>query len=99
MSLFTNDPQSRDVQLRSIRPHALFSFEPSLSLFQTATTDPGHGTKMSGCLFGAVVLPQSLLLYLVTAKMGGIPRRGPTTRLAALDAGRIPNRKGTSRCV
>ena len=46
MSLFTNDPQSRDVQLRSIRPHALFSFEPSLSLFQTATTDPGHGTKM-----------------------------------------------------
>ena len=40
-----------------------------------------------------------LLLYLVTAKLGGIPRRGPTTRLAALDAGRIPNRKGTSRCV
>ena len=31
--------------------------------------------------------------------MGGIPRRGPTTCLAALDAGRIPNRKGTSRCV
>ena len=27
------------------------------------------------------------------------PRRGPTTRLAALDAERIPNRKGTSRCV
>ena len=48
---------------------------------------------------GAVVLPQMSLLYLVTAKMGGIPRRGPTTRLAALDAGRIPNRKGTSRCV
>ena len=27
------------------------------------------------------------------------PRRDPTTRLAALDAERIPNRKGTSRCV
>ena len=98
MSLFTNDPQSRDVQLRSIRPHALFLFEPSLSLFQTATTDPGHGTKMSGpfwCRGSSAIL----LLYLVTAKMGGIPRRDPTTRLAALDAGRIPNRKGTSRCV
>ena len=41
----------------------------------------------------------SAILHLVTAKMGGIPRRGPTTRLAALDAGQIPNRKGTSRCV
>ena len=30
---------------------------------------------------------------------GWYPRRGPTMRLAALDAGRIPNRKGTSRCV
>ena len=30
---------------------------------------------------------------------GWYPRRGPTTRLAALDAERIPNRKGTSRCV
>ena len=48
---------------------------------------------------GVVVLPQSFSFELVTAKMGGIPRRGPTTRLAALDAGRIPNRKGTSRCV
>ena len=26
-------------------------------------------------------------------------QHGPTTRLAALDAERIPNRKGTSRCV
>ena len=30
---------------------------------------------------------------------GWYPRRGPTTRLAALDAEQIPNRKGTSRCV
>ena len=30
---------------------------------------------------------------------GWYPRRGPTTRLAALDAERIPNHKGTSRCV
>ena len=30
---------------------------------------------------------------------GWYPRRYPTTRLAALDAERIPNRKGTSRCV
>ena len=48
---------------------------------------------------GVVVLPRCFSFELVTAKMGGIPRRGPTTRLAALDAGRIPNRKGTSRCV
>ena len=31
MCLCTYDPQFRDVQLRSIRPHALFPFGPSLS--------------------------------------------------------------------
>ena len=40
--------------------------------------------------------PSSLTRY---GQNGWDPRRGPTTRLAALDAGRIPNRKGTSRCV
>ena len=30
---------------------------------------------------------------------GWYPRHDPTTRLAALDAERIPNRKGPSRCV
>ena len=30
---------------------------------------------------------------------GWYPRRDPTTRLAALDAERIPDRKNTSRCV
>ena len=30
---------------------------------------------------------------------GWYPRRDPTTRLAALDAERIPDRKSTSRCV
>ena len=30
---------------------------------------------------------------------GWYPRRDPTTRLAALDAERIPYRKSTSRCV
>ena len=30
---------------------------------------------------------------------GWYPRRDPTARLAALDAGRIPDRKSTSRCV
>ena len=40
--------------------------------------------------------PSSLTRY---GQNGWYPRRGPTTRLAALDAGRIPNRKGTSRCV
>ena len=30
---------------------------------------------------------------------GWYPRRDPTMRLAALDAERIPDRKGTSRCV
>ena len=30
---------------------------------------------------------------------GWYPRRDPMTRLAALDAEWIPNRKGTSRCV
>ena len=40
--------------------------------------------------------PSSLTRY---GQNGWYPRRGPTTRLAALDAGQIPNRKGTSRCV
>ena len=40
--------------------------------------------------------PSSLTRY---GQNGWYPRRGPTTRLAALDAERIPNRKGTSRCV
>ena len=40
--------------------------------------------------------PSSLIRY---GQEGWYPRRGPTTRLAALDAERIPNRKGTSRCV
>ena len=40
--------------------------------------------------------PSSLTRY---GQNGWYLRRGPTTRLAALDAGRIPNRKGTSRCV
>ena len=40
--------------------------------------------------------PSSLTRY---GQNGWYPRRGPTTRLAALDAGRIPNHKGTSRCV
>ena len=40
--------------------------------------------------------PSSLIRY---GQDGWYPRRGPTTRLAALDAERIPNRKGTSRCV
>ena len=69
MSLSAHDPQSRDVQLQSIRPHALFSFGPSLSLFQTAATDPGHGTKILTGAGSSVILP----LQLVTAKMGGIP--------------------------
>ena len=30
---------------------------------------------------------------------GWYPRRDPMTRLAALDAERIPDRKSTSRCV
>ena len=30
---------------------------------------------------------------------GWYPRRDPTTRLAVLDAERIPDRKGTSHCV
>ena len=33
------------------------------------------------------------------AKKDGIPGADPMTRLAALDAERIPNRKSTSRCV
>ena len=94
MSLSTHDPQYRDVQLQSIRPHALFSFGPSLSLFQTAATDPGHGTKILTAWFFSN--PSSLTRY---GQNGWYPRRGPTTRLAALDAGQIPNRKGTSRCV
>ena len=40
--------------------------------------------------------PSSLTRY---GQHGWYPRRGPTMRLAALDAERIPNRKGTSRCV
>ena len=40
--------------------------------------------------------PSSLTRY---GQNGWYPRRGPTTRLAALDAGWIPNRRGTSRCV
>ena len=40
--------------------------------------------------------PSSLIRY---GQEGWYPRRDPTTRLAALDAERIPNRKGTSRCV
>ena len=40
--------------------------------------------------------PSSLTRY---GQNGWYPRRGPTTRLAALDAERIPNRKGTSHCV
>ena len=40
--------------------------------------------------------PSSLIRY---GQVGWYPRRDPTTRLAALDAERIPNRKGTSRCV
>ena len=40
--------------------------------------------------------PSSLTRY---GQNGWYPRRGPTTRLVALDAGQIPNRKGTSRCV
>ena len=40
--------------------------------------------------------PSSLTRY---GQNGWYPRRGPTTRLAALDVERIPNRKGTSRCV
>ena len=40
--------------------------------------------------------PSSLIRH---GQNGWYPRRGPTTRLAALDAERIPNRKGTSRCV
>ena len=40
--------------------------------------------------------PSSLICY---GQNGWYPRHGPTTRLAALDAERIPNRKGTSRCV
>ena len=51
MCLSTYDPHFRDVQLRSIRPHALFPFGPSLSLFQTAATNPGHGTRFLAGLF------------------------------------------------
>ena len=40
--------------------------------------------------------PSSLIRY---GQEEWYPRSGPTTRLAALDAERIPNRKGTSRCV
>ena len=40
--------------------------------------------------------PSSLTCY---GQNGWYPRRGPTKRLAALDVERIPNRKGTSRCV
>ena len=40
--------------------------------------------------------PSSLICY---GQEGWYPRRDPTTRLAALDEGRIPNRKGTSHCV
>ena len=31
--------------------HALFPFGPSLSLFQTAATNPGHGTRFLAALF------------------------------------------------
>ena len=40
--------------------------------------------------------PSSLICY---GQEGWYPLRDPTMRLAALDAERIPNRKGTSRCV
>ena len=42
------------------------------------------------------------LLHLTDGRYGQegwYPRRDPTTRLAALDAERIPDRKSTSRCV
>ena len=40
--------------------------------------------------------PSSLICY---GQEGWYPRCDPTTRLAALDAERIPDRKSTSRCV
>ena len=40
--------------------------------------------------------PSSLIRY---GQEGWYPRHDPTTRLAALDAERIPNHKGTSRCI
>ena len=46
-----------------------------------------------------VVLPQSFSFISLRPNWAVSPGLGPTTRLAALDAGRIPNRKGTSRCV
>ena len=94
MSLSIHDPQSHDVQLQSIRPHALFSFGPSLSLFSKLqlpilVTAP----RLTARFFRN---PSSYTRY---GQNGWYPRRGPTTRLAALDAEQIPNRKGTSRCV
>ena len=64
------------------------------------------------CLFSKLQLPILVTAPRLTARFfrnpssltrygqnGWYPRRGPTTRLAALDAERIPNHKGTSRCV
>ena len=64
------------------------------------------------CLFSKLQLPILVTAPRLTARFfrnpssltrygqnGWYPQRGPTTRLAALDAERIPNCKGTSRCV
>ena len=62
----------------------------------------GTGSAPADVSDSAPASPRSLGCIRSTdasAKKGGIPGVIPTTRLAALDAERIPDRKSTSRCV
>ena len=119
MCLSTYDPHFCDVQLRSIRPHALFPFGPSLSLpncsYQSWSRhqiiDRSLLLLSTRLLVRDQHLRMSRTLHRPTpdslprpndgrcSQEGWYPRRDPTTRRAALDAGRIPDRKSTSRCV
>ena len=120
MCLSTSDLHSRDVQLRSIRPHALFfvwafpvSFpncsyrswsrhqiiDHSLLLLSTRFLGQDQLLQMSRTLHRPAPDPLLCPIDGCYGQEGWYPRHDPTTRLAALDAERIPDCKGTSHCV
>ena len=80
-------------------PGCLGYLDRSLLLFSTWFLGQDQLLRMSCTLHRPAPDPLLRPIDGRYGQEGWYPRRDPTTRLAALDAERIPDRKSTSRCV